>query len=408
MKQMRRVQAIILLLAAFAAGRAFAETKFIAASGAGKLENIDGVRVVTLAGTPHEIGVQHGTLLKTEIKDLVNYFFVEKKNLFGTSKETISQGAKILEKHIPAEYIEEMKGIAEGAGVEYDRILFTNTFLDVVSANWVGARPSCSNFAAFPGMSKNGDVVHGRNLEWSPDQKISDMNTVFFITPKDGATLVMLSWPGMTGTLTGMNANGISMGEMTSMSSDATLEATPIMIQLRMLLERSKTLEEAWSVLADVPRTTGYNVLVTDGKSNSGFVAEMNAKHIIRYNPEGGFLMHTNHYVDKNMYKAQKKYLYLFSGGAKADTFLRYDRYLDLLKQYQGAIDVQTAITILSDKYDPLLKAVSGQSNNSISSTHTLQSAVMLPKTGDIYVALRALPAPDGGYVHLQLPMKDK
>jgi predicted choloylglycine hydrolase len=403
MKRASRILAIIILLAAAAHARA--ETNLIAEYGAGKKEYVDGVRVVRLSGTPREIGVQHGNLLKDEIHALVHYFFEEKKNLYGASKDDLAKGAKILEKYIPAEYIEEMRGIAEGSGVNYDLILFSNTFLDVVSANWVGVKPSCSNFAAFPGMTKDGAVVHGRNLEWTSDKEVAAMNTVFFITPKDGTPFVSLSWPGIAGTLTGMNASQITVGEMTSMSSEATLEGTPIMIQLRMLLEKSKTLDDAWRALADVPRTTGYNVLATDGKINSGFIAEMTSKHIVRIDPKDNFLMHTNHFVDKNLIKTQKKYQYIFERGKKSDTFYRYDRYLYLLNRDRGKIDSQAAISFLSDKFDPLTQSVSGSLDNTICSDSTLQSAVMMPKTGDIYVALKTTPAPDGGYVHLTLPV---
>ncbi len=397
---------VFAILFAAAAARVSTSAVQVAEYGAGRLEDADGVRVVYLSGSPHEIGLQHGVLLKNEIHALISYFFEEKKSLFGASQETLAKGSKVLEKFIPQEYIEEMKGIAEGAGVPYEKVLYSNTFLDVVSANWVGVKPTCSNFAAFPGMSKDGAVVHGRNLEWSADEKVAKMNTVFFITPEKGTPFVTLSWPGVAGALTGMNASRISMGEMTSMSSEATLEGTPIMIQLRALIERSKNLEDAYKILSDMPRTTGYNVLVTDGKINSGFIAEMTASRILRIEPKDGFLMHTNHFVDKELSKTQMKYMYMFYAGKKSDTFYRYDRYMELLGANKGKVDAQAAIGFLSDKFDPITKSVSGDLTNTICADNTLQSAVMLPKTGEIYVALKALPAPDGGYVKLQLPLR--
>ena len=403
MKSKLRIFLAIIIIAA-AAVNARAAVKLVAESGPARLENVDGVRVVRLAGTPREIGLQHGALLKTEIKELISYFFEEKKNLFGASQEALAKGAKILEKHIPKEYIEEMRGIAESAGVDYEKILYANTFLDVVSANWVGVKPMCSNFAAFPGKSKDGAVVHGRNLEWSADEKVAAMNTVFFITPKNGVPFVTLSWPGISGALTGMNASEISMGEMTSMSSEATLEGTPIMIQLRALVEKSKTLEDAYKILAGMPRTTGYNVLVTDGKTDTGFIAEMTAKRLVRIEPKDGFLMHTNHFVDKDLSKTQMKYMYMFYAGKKSDTFYRYNRYLELINGNKGGIDEKAAVSFLSDKFDPIAGKVSGDLVNTICANNTLQSAVMLPKTGEIYVALKTIPAPDGGYVKLELP----
>ncbi len=402
---MKRGMRVFLFAIIIATGvsRVSTSATLIAEHGAGRLEDADGVRVVYLAGSPHEIGVQHGTLLKNEIHALISYFFEEKKSLFGASQEALAKGSEVLEKFIPGEYIEEMKGIAEGAGVPYEKVLYSNTFLDVVSANWVGVKPACSNFAAFPGESKDVAVVHGRNLEWSADEKVAKMNTVFFITPEKGIPFVTLSWPGIAGALTGMNASQISMGEMTSMSSEATLEGTPIMIQLRALVERAKNLDDAYKTLSGMPRTTGYNVLVTDGKIDSGFIAEMTASRIVRIEPKDNFLMHTNHFVNKELSKTQMKYLYMFYAGKKSDTFYRYDRYIELLNSNRGKVDANAAISFLSDKHDPVTKSVSGDLTNTICANNTLQSTVMLPKTGEIYVALKTIPAPDGGYVKLKL-----
>ena len=208
-----------------------------------------------------------------------------------------------------------MRGVAEGAGVEYEKVLFSNIFLDVVSAHWVGVAPSCSNFVALPGATKNGDVVHGRNLEWTNDPKVAAMNTVFFYSPADGVPFVALGWPSIVGTLTGMNVEQISMGEMTSMSSEASLEGVPIMILLRMLLETSKSLDDAYKVLADNPRTTGYNVVVADGEARDAFAVEMSAQNIFRQGPKDGFVFRTNHYTHPKLRETQMKYLHMFYKG---------------------------------------------------------------------------------------------
>ena len=53
-------------------GPATGERRVIAREGNGRLEIIDGTRVLFLKGTPEEMGRQHGVLLKKEIRDLVD------------------------------------------------------------------------------------------------------------------------------------------------------------------------------------------------------------------------------------------------------------------------------------------------------------------------------------------------
>jgi hypothetical protein len=158
-------------------------------------------------------------------------------------------------------------------------------------------------------------------------------------------------------------------------------------------------------VLKDNPRTTGYNVLVTDGKTNDGFAAEMNAKSIFRAGPRDGTLMRTNHYTHKKLSDEQMKLFYIFYQGKKSDTFYRFERLETLLGQRAAAMDAPAAMEILGDKFNPEENKISDTLKNTICKSNTLQSVVMLPQSGEIYVALKSLPAPDGGYVRLELPL---
>lgn len=369
-----------------------ANAEVVAEYGKGKRENIGGATVIHLAGSPREIGLQHGNLLKPEIHKLTDYFFEEKGAMFGASINDIRAAAAVIEPFIPAKYIEEMKAVAEGAEVDYEKVLFSNIFLDVVSAHWVGVGPQCSNFAALPSITRNGDIVHGRNLDWSADATIASVNTLFIYRPDDGIAFAAPGWPAIVGILTGMNAEKISMGEMTSMSSDATLRGTPIMIQLRMLMEKSRSLDEAFAVLKDNPRTTGYNVIVTDAKAADAMVVEQSASDIFRAGPKDGFVHRANHYLHPKLQQTQTRYMAMFYDGKKSDTYYRHQRLEQLVRERSGQIDAESAMSIMSDKFDLSIGAVPDNLKNTVCKSNTLQSVVMLPGSGEIYVGFKDIP----------------
>ena len=85
-----------------------------------------GITVVYLTGSPYEIGLAHG-------KYAVKKYLAINKPIFelydGMTEELKHWWSKTenLEKQIPAEYIEEMHGIADGSRIEYNKILFLNT-----------------------------------------------------------------------------------------------------------------------------------------------------------------------------------------------------------------------------------------------------------------------------------------
>ena len=122
----------------------------------GYIQNVQGIKIVHLYGTPYEMGYEHGRLLKTEIRAfyteffekavlpvinrnktlLIEYFDYSSEKYSGDNfaKQLVLDSAHEMEKSIPERYIEEMKGIADGSGLPYDEILIINTFPDVVDS----------------------------------------------------------------------------------------------------------------------------------------------------------------------------------------------------------------------------------------------------------------------------------
>ena len=87
---------------------------------------------VHLAGTPEEIGFQHGYLLAREIEDNVHVYSVEAVNLDKRPWEFFRQAGKnVLWPKLDAEYQEELKGIAEGLKAQGSKV----DLWDVVAIN---------------------------------------------------------------------------------------------------------------------------------------------------------------------------------------------------------------------------------------------------------------------------------
>jgi hypothetical protein len=120
------------------------------------------LRVLELKGAPYERGLQHGRALSSEIKSfyttmlgtsLLPYLNREQTDIAAFLKaydpklhpeyangqfsyRLLLESAQELEKSIPPGMVEEMHGVADGAGVPYEQVLLLNTFVDAV----LGAR----------------------------------------------------------------------------------------------------------------------------------------------------------------------------------------------------------------------------------------------------------------------------
>jgi hypothetical protein len=116
-----------------------------------------GLHVLHLRGTAYERGLQHGKALSSQVKSfyttmlatsLLPYLNREHATIAGALKvyagpeyqngqfsvKLLRDSAKSLESFMPADFRDELRGIADGSGLPYDDVLVLNTFVDTTLA----------------------------------------------------------------------------------------------------------------------------------------------------------------------------------------------------------------------------------------------------------------------------------
>ncbi len=257
--------------------------------GAGKLYQAGPIQVLVMEGTPAEMGFQHGRLLAKKIHHLIREGYMPKA-LWGRgySQEYVKTQSERMEKHFPPEIIEEMRGIVEGvkkAGVE--DIAYEDIRLGVTQAEILhfppDSPPSCSNFAVWGRWTTDGRLLHARNLDWNIKGDAQDDALVLVWRPKGGFPFMMIGWAGGVGSVSGMNARGITLGEMTLPSADATFDGLPLFLQMRLMLEKCDTLAKSVEFFEKCKRTTGWNFIIGDGGKRDGRALETDAKYCTEF-----------------------------------------------------------------------------------------------------------------------------
>lgn len=263
-----------------AAPPARAET--IARSGKGFLEEIDGYRVLHVKGTPYEMGYQHGVLLKEHIRENMHYLFEVKAKdakleFFGVKlnpKQLISMIVETQRPHIPARFLEEMEGLAAGAECDAD---------DVIVANFIPELFHCSGFALMNSATKDGTLYHGRILDYSTDWKLQEHAVLIVAEPEGRIPFANVTYAGFVGSVTGLNAEHVSVGEMGGRGI-GHWDGTPMAFLVRRVLEEARSLDEAVAVFRDSKRTCEYYYVVADGDDNQavGLAAHWNTFEIVK------------------------------------------------------------------------------------------------------------------------------
>lgn len=352
----------------------------VAQHGKGFTELINGQMVIHLEGTPYEMGFQMGKMLPIQTRQncdaYVTYFALENRKM--TMDELLNIW-KAAEPFVPQSFKDEMRGLAEGAGIPLDL---------VIAAHALPEKFHCSGAAVWGGMTRDGKLYHYRSLDYAlhlgKDVKVQENAAVIVRKPTGKVPSLVVGWAGVLGCVTGMNAKGLSIGEMGCSSNDETYAGFPMFFLLRYCLEESETLDQALTIMRRAPRTSGYNFIFTDGKAPKPRAVALEVDHSRMVVFEGGdkqedvaphfsipeCVRRVNHFVDPTMAGRQRK-VYDPRVSEQA-SWMGYKLISDYIAANKGKMTGEKMIEVCR-AYPP---------------THScLHQAVMCPSDGRIWVA---------------------
>jgi hypothetical protein len=211
--------------------------------GKSKKYAVNNIKIVSLKGSPFETGYAHGILLKEEITEYLKYYIhMIKSYVFGTDfgVNLMMKRAKVVEKNIPAEYLEELHGISAGANIDYDLLLMLNT-LPTTAKSF-----ACSSFAF---KNKDSKIIHSRGFDFLLP-KFLPGRVLFVIKPTRGYGLFCVERPGMISGWTGMNEMGITFGLHGLYGyRQETWDTIPYTILRRKILQYSGTIDDVKKIV---------------------------------------------------------------------------------------------------------------------------------------------------------------
>jgi hypothetical protein len=229
----------------------------------GRLATYDGLRVLELWGTPEEAGFAHGWLLAQDIVSLFDQYILDPSILRGPAVyETVLIPAVRRQFVWDPAYERELGAMCAGIvarlgrdGVRSEKLGRELGIADLMAANaladWHGV--FCSSFSAWDGLTQNGQTITARNLDFpSTPPMASSQLVLVYRADERRAGWVGVSWPGLIGVYTAMNAHGVTMlmHDAAGLPASETDGFTPRSLILREALESARP----GSYLDDVER----------------------------------------------------------------------------------------------------------------------------------------------------------
>jgi len=229
----------------------------------GELRYVDGQRLVILSGTPEQIGTAHGKLLRRESERCIDSVLYA----FGTA-QTIANGRwfrkdlaaayKRLKPHIPVDHIAETRALASALNQDPDVLETLNVFPELFH---------CSGFAVFNSATVDGKLYHGRVLDYMTTIGLQDSATTFVVSVEGKIPFANIGYAGFTGSVSGMNSESISLGEMGG-RGEGLWDGVPMATLMRRAMEECDSLDEVIKLWSTSPRTCEYYYVFADGQTN--------------------------------------------------------------------------------------------------------------------------------------------
>jgi len=376
-------------------------------------EERGGYTVVWLAGTPFEMGQQHGDLLGDELEaGIEGSSYVQQILDLLPLARLLGLDTMALDQSYPS-VVEECEGMvdaAEDVGWTMDLCIMVNfgdVLFEKMPASSMGA-PGCSQLIAAGAASVDGRLYHGRLLDWGMVDFLLDYPVVFVRQPAGEIPHVFIGFPGNLSPYSGANAAGLSLASNEADPGDGEQSDNHGRSHVQMLgrlLAEQGDLDGALAAIEAADHMSVEAFGIADGIGLAGAAVEMTATAVAARQMEEGAVFLTNHFLAPATED-------LDADPASQSSLLRYERLSQLAPPggedtCHGEIDPLVMVEILRDRVNPYTQqeVPSGVFDNdgSLATNGALYAIVFDPGRYRFWVAAGQTPVPEQPFVGFSL-----
>ncbi|MGY8707651.1 C45 family peptidase [Bradyrhizobium sp. 18BD] len=310
--------------------------------------------LIEISGAPRERGRQYGQKAAGRIKKGTTHYFAQLKELSLDAKgvaDLVRDYLPVIEAFEPG-YIEEMRGIAEGADVPFEDIVLLNARTEILKlANpKIRARlktpdepDGCTGVVALPTATGNGRLIHAQNWDWK--RECAETAVVLKVRRDDGPDLMTFTEAGALGRC-GFNAVGIAItANYLQSDRDYRQVGVPLALIRRKVLEQEHVALAMRAVYCT--KKSAANNMIVSHREGVAIDFECAPDETFQVHPQNGLLVHANHFVSPVALGKLK------DAGIQdtPDSLYRDIRVRDLLQPHIGNITFDTVKTALFDEF---------------------------------------------------------
>lgn len=331
------------------------------------------------SGSWREIGQQYGEALRNEIQDMRDYWkFALSAVMPNTSLEEIVDASAIFIDPIKAyapEIMDELEGIAEGAGLPLNEVLFhQGSFeMDVAGPLYIGG---CTSFAAAGKATKDGKTVAGQHFDWFDGAEM----VIIKMKPNDGPAILGTTIAGQLVQF-GINSLGLAHYANVLCWPKSVVGVPCVAVGQKVL--GCKNVPDGVRSVTQCNNAIALNHVIAS-KDGSILDVEATPDKCGVITPERDMVAHANNILTPFLKEKDMVDQTFFP-----DSFLRQYRMRQLLDENYGQIDAELMQTLMADHRgypDSICRHVDPDDPDA-EKGRTLLSIISVPEDGKIWVS---------------------
>ncbi|MBZ6077203.1 C45 family autoproteolytic acyltransferase/hydolase [Microvirga puerhi] len=363
--------------------------------------------LIEVSGLPRERGRQYGEQAADRVRLGIEHYSEQ----LGSNNLT-AEGIKALVKRFEPTidrfdptYLEEMRGISEGAGVAFESVVLLNARTEILK---LAQRPAdernvpdddpdgCTGVVALPEVTKDGRLIHAQNWDWKVE--CADTAVVLKIRREDGPDILTFTEAGALAR-SGFNAAGIAItANYLETDRDYRRLGVPLALIRRKVLEQRQVAASMRAVYV-TPKSAANNMIVSQA-NGIAIDFECAPDETFQVHAERGLIVHANHFQSPVALSKLKD-----TGIENTpDSLYRDLRVRALIEPHLGHVTRDTVKNALFDDFEtPWSVCRPPRKNLSNNLSATVAMIVMEPMLGLMEVAM--LPALNRNFTTYKLDM---
>lgn len=350
--------------------------------------------LVDVSGPPRQRGRLYGEQAAARIRRGIGHYSAQ-LDASGVGWQEIETIAARFEPAIEAfdpAYIDEMHGIAEGAGVDYAAIILLNARTEILKLAQRGRRgepepddpDGCTGAVILPAATADGNLIHALNWDWKAE--CAETSVILRVRRDDGPDFLTFTEAGGLAR-TGFNSAGISItANYLECDRDYRKLGVPLALIRRKVLEQ-QNLALAMHAVYTTAKSAANNMIVAHAEGIA-IDFECAPDETFQVLPQDSLIVHANHFqspvalgklVDRGVANTP-------------DSLYRDLRVRGLIEPHLGAVTTDHVKAALFDDFQtPWAVCRPPRSSFSNNLTATVAMVIMQPALGIMEVAM--LPA---------------